>query len=252
MRVTFSVPVSLSLAVILMAGDIGVDTVKVVVPVRLAGRGALCNVAGFPDWKSEGGGWGASSHWQAFRAPDGRHVTFKGYGRMIYAMCEGSVPKYHGVERPATGAEVVSFSDSLLWQLSEVECADTFFITGEPYLGRVDPVVDVHDPDKLLVPAADDESFHPWPRTKLVKVLYQGDETSFRYNKRRALRVYDKYAECLDLAFFNITRVEVQYRTDWVKRAGLTFVHGRWQDCVTEAVAPIAARLNERAGNTWL
>lgn len=252
MRVTFFVPVSLSLVVILMASKIGVDTVKVMIPVHVPERGHLINVTHFPDWKETGGGWSQHSYWRAFDMPDGRHCTVKGYGRQLYAMMEGSVPKYHGVERPATGEEVVRFADSFLWMLSEVECEDTFRISGEPYLGRVDPVVDVHDPDKLLVAAADDESFHPWARTKLVKVLYQGDETSFRYNKRRALRVYDKYAECLDPAFFNITRVEVQYRTDWVKRAGLTFVHDRWQDCVTEAVAPIAARLNERAGNTWL
>lgn len=216
---------------------ISADTVKVLFPIEYrSGRGLGSGWE--PDGKS---GLSNQVWWSSYRhKTEGLHMTLKGCGHDAWAVWEGSVPK-------ATGSAICRGSEIGDWirYLADA-CSHGEASRGLPYLGRVDACVDTLDPERDLLRAA--VGWKPHARTKYTEAVYQGGQTVMLWNKRRAVRVYDKEIESQDPRFRDLVRLEYQLRSAWVKKTGLAVIGRSWDDHLDGAIAPIYEALRSRAG----
>jgi len=176
--------------------------------------------------------------YRGYDVPDlGTSITVKGIGQAApFVMWEGSVPKILGLQGVASDADVLAWEDTLRSYLS--------FFDGS-YRGRVDVTCDLDDPDGILRQAA--KGWKPHDRARYVEAVYQGGETVWIHNKRRGVRVYDKFAECgFDWARGK-SRVEYQIRGDWVQRLGLRDSRVHLGHNARESVLPLVSDLVGRA-----
>lgn len=216
---------------------VSADTVKVLFPSKqyaVRGVGPCVEFTG----KS---GLSGPTYWAEYRSVDDSALRFvlKGCGRDSWLIWEGSVPKALGLPS-CTGTEVQSFVDYLRSRLWSIE------FRGEPYFGRVDACVDVFDPERRLLRSA--RGWSPHRRTKYTEAVYQGGETVMLWNKRRAVRVYDKELESGLSEYRDKVRVEYQMRSSWVRKMGLATITGIWDDLLAESVTPLVDALSDRAG----
>jgi len=213
---------------------IGFDTVKVL--ARAENQGSFHHNAALRPNKirgSKGCVW-----YRGYDVPDlDTSIMIKGVGGSApFVMWEGSVPKTLGLQGVASAADVLTWEDALRGVLPVFEGS---------YRGRVDVTCDLDDPDGILRRAA--IGWKPHDRSRYVEAVYQGGETVWLHNKRRGVRVYDKFAESGFDWSRGKSRLEYQVRGDWVQRLGLRDARLHLADNGRASVLPLVSSLAERA-----
>lgn len=168
-------------------------------------------------------------------ADEGVRVTVKGVAGRPTMLWEGSVPKFLGVQgvaEPETARIVDRFLRSLVPGL------------GQPRVRRLDVTQDLVDWDGVIRRSA--KGWNPHARSRYVQADYQDGETFFLFNKSRAVRVYDKFAEDGEPWAEGLTRVEYQMHGDWCGKMGCGHLHSRFCDHARLALEPLVSDLLAR------
>jgi len=222
----------------------GVDTVKLSYSLQSTKKGW--------EWVNElGTGWRRGKNygtmgplwWTERVHDDGTRVVVKGIGADAHLLWEGSVPKYLGL-MGAAQPDDVRLIDRHLRRIVMPDLP-------APYIRRLDLTVDVHDPKAELLDAARD--WKPHARARYVEACYlnpaDGGRTVWQHNKTRGVRVYEKFPESGFQEWArDLTRVEYQVRGEWCEKLGLDRLYRDLGRNVDDAIRPLVAELEMRAG----